>query len=221
MAHLTQEAVISLAIGYAFGLILLGYFLGRLSHVDIRKLGSGNVGTTNATRVLGWKKGLLTLLCDVGKGFAAAGVVWLLFHGREPITAEELRLLMVYAAFGAILGHDFPIYMKFRGGKGVATSLSFLVVVNPRIALATALVFVVTVLITHYVSLGSILGDGIATCMAFLWGGLDFYQTEDWVHREAAVLFGIAAAILLIKHHANIGRLIRGEENRLELKKKP
>ena len=118
--------VISFCIGYCFGLILLGYILGRLSDIDLRTKGSGNVGTTNVIRVLGARQGLLTLICDAGKGMAAAGVVWILFHMRPGVSPEEIKLLMIYAAFGAVIGHDFPFYMGFKGGKGVATSLSFL-----------------------------------------------------------------------------------------------
>ena len=115
--------VVSLLIGYIFGMFVSGFFLGKSKHVDLREKGSGNVGTTNTARVRGLKYGAITLLCDCLKPVLASLVVWLIF-GRA--YAGHIRLLILYASFGAVLGHDFPAFMKFKGGKGVATSVGLI-----------------------------------------------------------------------------------------------
>ena len=111
-----MERIICLVIGYAFGLFQTGYFLGKLNGIDIRKKGSGNVGTTNVIRNLGWKTGLITFAGDALKAIAAVLIVRFVF-----LHSTMRMLLCTYAGFGAILGHDFPFYMHFKGGKGVAT----------------------------------------------------------------------------------------------------
>ena len=208
--------VVSFIIGYCFGVILPGYILGKLSHVDLRTQGSGNIGTTNATRVLGVKKGLITLLFDVAKGLMAAGVVWLIFHTHADIAPEDLKLLLVYAAFGAVIGHDFPFYMGFKGGKGVATSLAFLAIVDVRAMLLAMVCFVGAILLTRYVSLGSILGAVAVLIYMFLGGGLRAYAREGLrIEYEVGAMVAVASAILLIRHKDNIKRLLAGEENKV------
>lgn len=110
-----MERIICLAIGYVCGLLQSGYLVGKLHHIDIRKSGSGNAGSTNALRVMGWKAGLMTFAGDVLKCFAAVLIVRGLYHG-----SNCLALLMMYAGAGVTLGHNFPFYMKFKGGKGIA-----------------------------------------------------------------------------------------------------
>ena len=107
-----MERIICLAIGYVCGLLQSGYLVGKLHHIDIRKSGSGNAGSTNALRVMGWKAGLMTFTGDVLKCFAAVLIVRGLYHG-----SNCLALLMMYAGAGVTLGHNFPFYMKFKGGK--------------------------------------------------------------------------------------------------------
>ncbi|MBR1634580.1 MAG: glycerol-3-phosphate 1-O-acyltransferase PlsY [Lachnospiraceae bacterium] len=209
--------LVSLAIGYCFGLILLGYILGKLAHVDIRKEGSGNVGTTNAVRVLGAKAGLITLVFDISKAWMAAFVVWLIFHSTY---TENIRLLMIYAAFGAVLGHDFPFYIGFKGGKGVATGIAFFAIVVPVGIPVLVLEFIVIVVLTGYVSLGSIIGAVSAVIELFLFYGLGLLPYGEADFGEIAVLTVIAALILIIKHRANIGRLLSGTENKFSLHKK-
>lgn len=205
---------LSLLIGYAFGQILLGYILGKLSNVDIRTKGSGNVGTTNTTRILGKKKGALTLVCDVGKGLIAAGVCYLLF------AQDGERLLAVYGAFGAVLGHDFPCYMGFKGGKGVATSLAFLGVVNPVVIPIALASFILVAVTTKYISLASIITDAVSVIILFFFGGLKEFSYNPIVQNEVRVMVGIAATILVIRHRENIGRLLRGEESKFSLSSK-
>ena len=121
-----MERIICLAIGYVCGLLQSGYLVGKLHHIDIRKSGSGNAGSTNALRVMGWKAGLMTFAGDVLKCFAAVLIVRGLYHG-----SNCLALLMMYAGAGVTLGHNFPFYMKFKGGKGIAVSFGVLLALFP------------------------------------------------------------------------------------------
>ena len=202
--------IICFLIGYCFGIILVGYLLGKMFNVDIRKQGSGNVGTTNTMRVLGFKMGLITLLFDVSKGWMAAGMAWFDYHVMFP---NDIRLLMVYAAFGAVIGHDFPIYMGFKGGKGVATGIAFFSVVAPMgVPLAVA-VFIVTVLATRYVSLASILGTLVCMLELLLFASKDWLPYRRGQIVEVVILTCIVSVIVMIKHRSNIKRLIAGQEN--------
>ena len=110
-----MERIICLVIGYACGLLQSGYLVGKMHHIDIRKAGSGNSGSTNALRVMGLKAGLMTFAGDVLKCFAAVLIVRAIYHG-----SNILPLLMMYAGAGVTLGHNFPFYMNFKGGKGIA-----------------------------------------------------------------------------------------------------
>ena len=156
MTDMVITRIIALLIGYVFGLFLSGYLFGKAKDVDIRTQGSGNVGTTNTMRILGIKAGAFTLLFDCLKCVAAVVVVWLLFHKSQP---EPIALLQLYGAIGAILGHDFPFFMKFKGGKGIACSFGMIVALFPKCVPICVLVFVITVALTRYVSLGSILAS--------------------------------------------------------------
>ncbi len=209
--------IISVGIGYVCGLFLAGYLLGKYKHVDITKEGSGNVGTTNATRILGVKVGVITLVCDILKGLVAALIVWLIF--RSTYDRSTVRILMSCATFGAMLGHMFPVYMGFKGGKGVATSLGFMAVCVPQVLPLCILTFLAAVLLTKYVSLGSILGVIVVVAQLFLYGKGDSLMYDGAQLKEVYALVCAAAALVIIKHHANIGRLLRGEENKLNLHK--
>ena len=153
-----MERLICLAIGYVCGLFQTGYLVGRMSHVDIRKKGSGNAGTTNALRVLGWKAGLMTFAGDVIKCVAAFLIVRFMYQGND-----SLPLLALYAGAGVTLGHNFPFYMNFKGGKGIAV-MAGLVVVNSFWHLPESLLlipvtlafFLVPVIVTRYISVGSL-----------------------------------------------------------------
>ena len=147
--------VISVGIGYLCGMFLSGFLYGKKENVDLRKVGSGNVGTTNTMRNLGVKAGILTLIGDVCKVFMAMVIVWLIFRNRYP---DSVKVLELYAGVGCILGHDFPAYMKFKGGKGIACTGGLLIGFCPLAVPISLGIFILVVAITRYVSLGSILG---------------------------------------------------------------
>ena len=146
--------ILSLIIGYLFGLFQTGYIYGRSKGIDIRKEGSGNAGTTNSLRVLGWKAGLITFLGDLFKAILAVLLIRLIFGGRYE---DNVKVLELYAGFGAVLGHNFPCYLGFKGGKGIACTSGMILAVFPQAAPICLVLFIVAVAATRYVSLGSIL----------------------------------------------------------------
>ena len=185
-------------LGYALGSIPFGLLLTRLAGLgDIRRIGSGNVGATNVLRTGSKSAAALTLLLDLTKGFAAAviGSCW----------GENAMLL---AAGGAIIGHMFPIWLGFRGGKGAATALGVVIALAWPVALATALIWLTTAFLFRYSSLASLTATVAGAILAP-------FVTDT---TTAVVLAGIALLIIL-RHHANIRRLIAGTESRISLTK--
>lgn len=209
--------LVALAIGYAFGLILSGYLFGKKKDVDIRKQGSGNIGTTNTMRILGIKVGALTLVCDCLKCVAAVVVVWLLFRTSYP---EHIVLLELYGALGAILGHDFPFFMKFKGGKGIACSFGMIIALFPQCLPLCVLIFVLAVAITRYVSLGSILAALGLMVQIWIFGAQGWlaFATSDLL--EAQILVSFACILAIVLHRGNIKRLLAGNENKFSFKSK-
>lgn len=212
-----MERVICLAIGYGFGLLQTGYLYGRAKGIDIRDYGSGNAGTTNALRTLGKKAGLITFLGDVFKCVLAVLVVWAIFHGTK---AEIMPLLKLYTGAGVVLGHNFPFYLKFRGGKGIAASAGLFLSFDPIIVGLALVTFVIVFLLTNYVSLGSLviyLGFMIELVVM---GQLGYFRVSQPVLYEMYIIAALLTILAFYKHKANIGRLLRGEENKTVLFKK-
>lgn len=215
--------IIVLVIGYFCGIFLSGYAYGKSKNKDITKMGSGNAGTTNTLRMFGWKAGLITLLGDIGKTVLAIFLAWLLFHASEP---EGVRLLELYAGFGAILGHNFPFYMLLRkndrklGGKGIACSVGLAVTFSPIVVPIGLLVFVGTVAITKYVSLGSILALISFFLQVVIFGELELLDVTVHYRTEIYAIVAMIMLLGIVRHYANIKRLLNGTENRFSLKKK-
>ena len=209
--------IISILIGYACGHFLTGFFYGKTQHVDLRKVGSGNVGTTNTYRNLGPKAGILTLLGDVFKVVLSVLIVWFIFRQNADV---NVKVLEYYAALGTILGHNFPIFMKFHGGKGIACTGGLMVAVCPICVPVCLTLFIVTVLTTKYVSLGSIL-----VCISFFIQMLIFGQNgmlglSGADLTEVYILAAVVMVLGIVRHHANIGRLLKGTENKFSFKPK-
>ncbi|MCI8560121.1 MAG: glycerol-3-phosphate 1-O-acyltransferase PlsY [Dorea sp.] len=212
-----MERIICVCIGYAFGLLQTGYIYGKLHHIDIRKQGSGNAGTTNALRTLGWKAGVVTLLGDAFKCVFAVAAVHLIYRNSR---ADILPLLSMYAGMGAVLGHNYPFYMKFKGGKGIAATAGLLLsTTTPVMVLICLVVFVCIVAVTRYVSLGS-----LAVVIIYLLEII--YQGQTGVYNMAPEylyeMYGIAALLMVLaffKHRENIKRLIHGTENKISVGK--
>ena len=207
---MTTRLVI-LLIGYLLGNIQTGYLLGRTRHMDIRQFGSGNSGATNTLRVLGKKAGAIVFFGDFFKAFLPCLFVRILFFGGMGY------LYMLYMGLGVVLGHNFPFYLGFRGGKGVASTAGVILALDFRIALACLVVFLLVVIATRYVSLGS-----MAVMIAFMVLG-NYYLSLSYSIRYLSILKQLEFRLLLLfmgclsifMHRANIKRLLSGTESKL------
>lgn len=209
--------ILFLLIGYALGSVNAAVILSKVFYkADIRTQGSGNAGLTNMLRVYGKGAAGLTFLIDFLKGILAC--VPALITAVVMKESGEIRMwYMTAAGFGAILGHNFPLYFGFKGGKGVLTSFAVMLFIVPIPALIALLVFVAVVAATRYVSLGSMLAAVSLVACVFFAG--DYLGTQSGL--SAVSVFCLAAAVLLIvRHHANIGRLLKGKESKISLKGK-
>lgn len=209
--------ILVLVIGYFCGIFLSGYAYSKSKHKDITQMGSGNAGSTNALRMFGWKAGLITLLGDVSKPIIAILITWLLFHNREP---EGVRLLELYAGFGTILGHNFPFYMHFKGGKGIACTGGMMIAFCPiEVPIGLAAIVGITAL-TKYVSLGSMVGLASFFVQTVVFGEMGLLDVTEAYKFEIYILAAIIMALGIARHHENIKRLVNGNENKFSLKKK-
>lgn len=209
--------IVCLIIGYICGLLQTSYIYGKTHGIDIREQGSGNAGTTNALRTLGVKAGVITFLGDCLKCIVAVMLVKLIFGNSY---ADHIKLLGLYAGAGTILGHNFPFYMKFKGGKGIAATAGLLISFDLRLTLIALVVFVAIFLTTHYVSLGSML-----VYFVFLAGTIVFGQLGIWNMAQNYLIEMYAIAFLLAllacyRHKENIKRLFNGTENKTFLSKR-
>ena len=205
--------VVVLVSAYFFGAIPSGVIIGRLWRgVDIRSYGSGGSGATNVNRTLGPRAGAVVLASDITKGLLVTGVA------RYLVEADAW--LIASAGAVTVLGHMFPVYIQFRGGKGVAAGLGALAIISPFSAVI-ALSGVIIAVLSKYVSLGSVIGTSLSL------GALIVFSTFEvtifgWDHDRWDLLFAIPVSILIIwSHQSNIGRLVKGDESKLENKAAP
>ncbi len=203
-------AIVAL-IAYLLGSIPFGYILVRIFRgEDVRAIGSGNIGATNVARKAPGL-GLLTLVLDAIKGFAAV-MMGMLVASHSGADERHIYLFAAFAAICAILGHIFPVWLKFKGGKGVATGVGSFLALAPKAVLIALVIFAAVVIAFRYVSLGSILGAAAFPVFAWLLNG-----EKNSPGVLAAMI--TASALIILKHHANIRRLLAGTENRFELKR--
>jgi len=194
--------------GYLLGSIPTGFLVARARGVDIRTLGSGNIGATNAFRVLGKGLGIFVLLMDALKGFVAVLIGAYLISQLLP--GAELNNLRITAGIAAILGHNFTCWLHFKGGKGIATSAGVLLALVPWALAIILSIFIILFLTTRYVSVGSI-------AAAFTLPFATWFTTRD---TGLTVVTGAMGALAVLKHRKNIQRLLNGTENRIQFKKK-
>jgi len=204
------------AIAYLLGSIPFGYVLVKIFRgEDIRQSGSGNIGATNVARSA---KGLgaATLVLDTLKGMLAVAFAWCLANDGMISSAcacqSRIVRLMSVAALFAVLGHIFPVWLKFKGGKGVATALGVFILLFPKAILVALGIFILVVVVSRYVSLGSILG-----AIAFPIAAWFFYH-PDWT---SLLLVSVVSLVILLKHHKNIRHLLAGTETRFGSSKTP
>jgi acyl phosphate:glycerol-3-phosphate acyltransferase len=210
--------VIVAVVSYLLGSIPFGYILVRLFRgEDVRATGSGNIGATNVMRSGSKGLGIATLILDAAKGYcavalSAAFATSTLAHQISPAASANRSIAMALAAAFAILGHIFPVWLKFKGGKGVATGVGSFLALAPKAVLVVLLIFAAIVAVSRYVSLGSIVATAAFPVFALL-----FYRGNI---TPAFVITTLGAAALIIaKHHQNIRRLLAGTENRFGSKK--
>ena len=210
--------VLCLIIGYLFGLIQTAYFYGKSKGIDIREHGSGNSGTTNALRVMGTKAGLIVFAGDCLKCIVAVVIVRLLLGKIYP---EVIDLLSLYTAAGCILGHNYPFYMNFKGGKGIAATAGLIISLHPLLIPMGLIAFFGTFILTHYVSLGSLLVYAGLMVEIVILGQNGFFEglTQVQLYEMYAITF-LLAVMAYWKHKDNIVRLLKGNERKTYLFKK-
>ena len=208
MAIYILVAVIAYAIGSVnFSIIFSKKFAG----FDVREKGSGNAGTTNMLRSVGKGLAALTLVCDILKGIVAVLVAY--WIGKIAGESVKSEILVQLAGFFAVFGHTFPVYFGFKGGKGVATSLGILLLVNWQIGLICLIFAILVMAITRMVSLGSIMA-------AILFPVLTIFIRDHYIVDGNYIIFGIAMAVFVVfNHRSNLKRIYKGKENKLSFKK--
>ena len=209
--------VLCLLTGYAFGLIQIAVIFCRMKGVDIRNVGSGNAGTTNTLRVLGAKAGFTVLFGDMLKCIVAILLTSIVFGSRYP---EIKYLLKIYTACGCVLGHDFPFYMKFKGGKGIACTAGYIVAFKWTFIIGGLLAFLVPFNITHFVSLGSLCLYAVFFIQLIVEGQMGLLGMTQPELIEMYLIAFAMTALAFYQHRTNIGRLIRGEERKTYIWKK-
>lgn len=190
--------LLGFVLGHVCGSVPSGLWLVQAFHgIDIRNYGSKNIGTTNVFRTVGPKTAVLVLIADALKGILAVGIMSYFFHNP---------LLDVVTALGALLGHNYSLFLGFKGGKGVATALGLLIFMMPKVAVASFGIWLVCVLLTRYVSLGSIMAAIFTPPLAWYLG-----------YPSAYVIFSVVAAFFVVlRHKENIHRLLTGTESKIK-----
>ena len=190
--------LLGFVLGHVCGSVPSGLWLVQAFHgIDIRNYGSKNIGTTNVFRIVGPKTAVLVLIADAFKGILAVGIMSYFFHNL---------LLDVVTALGALLGHNYSLFLGFKGGKGVATALGLLIFMMPKVAVASFGIWLVCVLLTRYVSLGSIMAAIFTPPLAWYLG-----------YPSAYVIFSVVAAFFVVlRHKENIHRLLTGTESKIK-----
>ena len=201
------ELVLVLIISYLFGSIPWGFIIGKLKGIDIRKHGSKNIGATNVTRVLGKPLGYICFALDFFKGFLPSYLM--MFVITLPTDAG-----VILAILGTFLGHIFPIYLKFKGGKGVATGTGALLAISPLATITGFIIWVIIFKTTRYASATSIIATVLVSVLTTVFSAINIYHLSV----SLQVFVAIIGAIAIIKHKSNIARLINGTEYRFEKK---
>ena len=200
------NAVLSGVLAYLLGSIPSAIWIGKRFHnIDVREHGSGNAGATNVIRVLGWKTGIPVLIIDIAKGWLAA-MLPVFLHLADKNTAL-LTNLQIFAGIIAIIGHILPVFAGFRGGKGVATVFGVFLAIQPLLTISCMGVFLVMLFTTGIVSISSMSAGLSFPLFLFL-----FFNTPSLLFKIFAIIVGTA---LIVTHRKNIGRIWRGEENKL------
>lgn len=197
--------ILCLICGYGFGCISTGYIVGKINHVDIRNYGSGNIGTTNTMRTLGKKAGAITYVGDVAKAMIPMLVARLIIFRDVPYA----ELLGLYVGLGVAVGHNFPFWLHFKGGKGIAVTSGVMAAHDPLAIPLYLISFIISVAVTKYVSVGSLV---IVTIFP-IWIGIMDHNKDYFVHTLIVSL--VFTGLAYFRHKQNIIRIINGNENKI------
>ena len=209
-----MERILCLVVGYLFGLFQTAYFYGKLHGIDIREYGSGNAGTTNTLRVLGTKAGVIVLVGDILKCMIAIFICRYVFSASHP---DMVYLLQMYTAAGVILGHNFPFYMHFKGGKGIAATAGLILSFHPYFIPMGVIIFFGIFFTTHYVSLGSLLVYAGFMIEIIICGQNGVFHMPQSSLNEMYVIAALLTVMAYYKHRENIKRLLSGTERKTYL----
>ncbi|MCD8365364.1 MAG: glycerol-3-phosphate acyltransferase [Clostridiales bacterium] len=208
--------VIGLVLGYLFGLFPTGRLVGKAYRTDLRKEGSGNTGMTNSIRVLGWKAGVIVFFGDCLKAVAVMTIIWLLYRNTFP---EAVKLLELYAGIGAVLGHNYPVYARFKGGKGIACSVGIVFASDWRMVPICAILFFLSVVPTGFMSLGSLAILSGFFVQTIVFGQLGILKVGADFLVELYIVTAILTGLAFFQHRENLKRLATGTENKFRPKK--
>lgn len=210
-----MNRIICLVVGYIFGLFQTGYLYGLLHNIDIRTKGSGNSGSTNVLRVMGIKAGAIVFCGDFLKTLIPCLLVRYLFRNQP----DSMVLMILYTAFGVILGHNYPFYMKFKGGKGIAATAGLIASLDLRVLLICLIAFTLVFAVTRFVSLGSLVVATIFLVSMIYFGSRGDYGLGSQYLTEFYIVSACVSGMAFWRHRSNIDRLIHGTENKIGSKK--
>lgn len=212
--------LICLVVGYLFGCIQTAYIVGRIKGIDIRKHGSGNLGATNTVRVLGNFWGIFTAVCDIAKVFAAEFLMYYIISPGLGFPIDRITLFL-YTGFGVVLGHDFPFYLKFKGGKGVAATAAVLISLwDWKMIVIGVVVFFGIAAITGYISVASmsLVTVELILFIVFTQTGL-IVLSPKW-NADCYIIMIVMTLLVIFQHRENIARLVSGTENKFSFHRK-
>lgn len=204
--------IVTAFLAYLIGAVPFGYIVARSRGVDIRSVGSKNIGATNVFRTVGKPWGILTFILDLAKGYAGAALIPILAVKILAPEANIMPQLKLLGGLFAVIGHTWPVYIGFKGGKGVATSAGMLLAVAPAAVGIAFAAWVLVMAVSRYVSLASI--SAAAALGVLVW----FPRFCD--HETTTIFLTVLAVLVILRHHANIGRLLKGTESRFSYTKK-
>lgn len=211
---LLLDMLLIFLVSYLFGAIPWGFVIGKAKGIDIREHGSKNIGSTNVTRTLGKKWGMLCFVLDFLKGFLPSFIAIFILPKYLGITGNYADVCVILAIVGSFIGHIFPIYLKFKGGKGVATGAGALLALTPLAVVIGLAMWFIIFKISRYVSVASILAAAIVAVLTCVFSVSNIYPISI-THQ---IFVAIICLIAIIKHKTNIVRLLNGTENRFEKK---
>ena len=203
--------LMALVMGYFCGCFPTGYMVGKTKGIDIRKHGSGNTGATNTLRTLGWGPAGITFFGDCMKTILAIVLANLIFHK----SGFDMTIIELYAGLGAVLGHNFPFYFKFKGGKGIACTAGLAFALFPGAVPVCFVVFVLCIALSKYVSLGSIMMAILLVVQIFVFNYYGILGVPETSVMEFDILVLILGVLAIFQHRENIVRLFKGTENKL------